>query len=379
MRESDHRLAEAKATPIADVAARLELSNLRRAGVELVGPCPQCGGRDRFGINTHTGLFQCRKDCGQHAKGDQVALVQHCLGIDFRAALDWLCGPAQGLSDAERAERQRKAEKAKADAATIAARERESSIRRARDIWFAARPAEGTVVRDYLTRRGIIADRLDKIPQTIRFEPDARYMVPLDGPRREYRTLHMGPAMVAAVVDGSGRVTAVHRTWLDLSQPKGKLVLPDPRKDGEFLPSKKVLGSKKGAAIRLWAPRDSTTMVMAEGIETTLSAMISDPLPRPIAYWCGVDLGNMAGRRKLTGKGMKYAGIPDMDDTDAWVPPVWVKHLIFVQDGDSDPKLTRAKLEAGLRRAMVRNPGLRAQIVHAGEGRDLNDILMVTE
>jgi aconitate hydratase len=45
--------------------------------------------------------------------------------------------------------------------------------------------------------------------------------------------------------------------------------------------------------------------------------------------------------------------------------------VIYVQDGDSDPKLTRAKLVAGLRRAMLLRPGLRAQIVHAGAGVDL--------
>jgi hypothetical protein len=65
-----------------------------------------------------------------------------------------------------------------------------------------------------------------------------------------------------------------------------------------------------------------------------------------------------------------------MDDSEAWLPPVWVKTLIFVQDGDSDPKLTRSKLLAGLRRAKIKRPGLRGYIVHAGDGRDLNDILM---
>ena len=375
MRETDHRLTEAKSMPIADVAARLDLSNLRRAGVELVGPCPQCGGSDRFGINTRTGLFQCRKDCGPCAKGDQIALVRHVLGMDFPAALDWLCGPAQGLTDAERAERARKAAKARAENEAIAARERAKSIQRAREIWSLTRDAEGTAVRDYLTRRGIPVDMLPQMPKALRFDPQARYVHPSPGSRGEFEVLHVGPAMVAAVVGPDKRVTAVHRTWLDLDQPKGKMVLPNPHKDGDILPSKKVQGSKKGAIIPLYTPPGATRMVMAEGIETTLSAMIAEPMPRASAYWCGVDLGNMGGRRQ-GGQGLKYAGIPDMDDTDAWVPPVWVKHLVFVQDGDSDPRLTRAKLEAGLRRAKIINPDLRIQIAHAGEGRDLNDILM---
>jgi len=46
MGAADDRLALAKAVPIADVAARLDLAGLRRAGREIVGPCPRCGGDD---------------------------------------------------------------------------------------------------------------------------------------------------------------------------------------------------------------------------------------------------------------------------------------------------------------------------------------------
>ncbi|AGT09701.1 DUF7146 domain-containing protein [Paracoccus aminophilus] len=371
----DHRLAEARAMAIADVIARLEIVNLVRAGGEMVGPCPNCGGRDRFGVNPQKNIFQCRKDCSPHAKGDQIALVQLALGVDFRAALDWLCGPAQGLSDAEREDRRRKAEAARERQASIGAREREKTIKAARDIWFASKDAEGSLVRDYLCRRGIPAALLSSIPQTVRFQPDAKYVHPIPGERSKWQTLHVGPAMICAVVDAGNRVTAVHRTWIDLDQAKGKLILSNPAKPEETLPSKKVLGSKKGGAIRLTGQRNATTMIMAEGVETTLSALIAERQPRQAAYWCGVDLGNMSGLRER-GPGKKYAGLPDMTDSDAFAPPSWVKRLVFVQDGDSDPRLTRAQLEAGLRRAMIKNPGLKGQIVHAGAGRDLNDILM---
>lgn len=371
----DHRLAEAKAMPVSEVVARLELANLVRTGGELVGPCPQCGGRDRFSVNLQNGMFQCRKECGPHAKGDQIALVMHTMGMDFRAALDWLCGPAEGLSDAERAVRRAKADAARRKNDAQAQRMREDSIRAARDIWFSAQPAEGTAVRDYLTRRGIDPALLPALPPVIRFDPAARYTIPVEGERSKWQTIHTGPAMVCAVVDASNRVTAVHRTWIDLTSPKGKLVLDDPRKPGDTLPAKKVLGSKKGGAIRFASPRSSDTMIMAEGVETTLSAMIAEVAPGRAVYWCGVDLGNMAGRAQR-GPGKKFAGLPDMEDSDAWVPPSWVRRLVFVQDGDSDPRLTRARLETGLRRAMLKRPGLKGAIVHAGEGRDLNDILM---
>lgn len=184
--------------------------------------------------------------------------------------------------------------------------------------------------------------------------------------------------MLAAISDASGAVTGVHRTWIDLGQPKGKVVIPHPFKAGEMVASKKVYGSKKGGAIRIHTPRDAEAMVMAEGIETTLSAMVARALPGA-AYWAGVDLGNMAGARRL-GPGLKYEGLPDLTDRDAFVPPAWVKRLVFVQDGDSEPKLTRAKLLSGLRRAKAHAKAdrriLTATIARAPEGLDMNDLLM---
>jgi hypothetical protein len=180
--------------------------------------------------------------------------------------------------------------------------------------------------------------------------------------------------MLAAIQGADNRFCAVHRTWLDLDQPKGKAVITDPV-TGEVLQAKKVLGAKKGGAIRL-SRGDGSVLVMGEGIETSLTACVAGAVAGA-SYWAGVDLGNMAGSRVLRGEGMRYAGIPDLDDADAFLPPPWVKHLIFIQDGDSEPRLTRAKLVAGLRRARAKVPGLeRVSIAHAGEGRDLNDVLM---
>jgi hypothetical protein len=112
---------------------------------------------------------------------------------------------------------------------------------------------------------------------------------------------------------------------------------------------------------------------MGEGIETTLTAFAVNAVPNA-AYWAGVDLGNMAGHM-LKVEGVRYSGLPDMSDEKAFVPPQWVKRLIFIQDGDSEPNMTLAKLECGLRRAMELRPGLVGQIVSAGSGVDLNDVL----
>lgn len=363
----DPRRAEALAKSITDVADQLELKGLRRAGVEMVGPCPQCGGDDRFGINPRKGVFGCRK-CG--AKGDVIGLVMHVRQVGFPEALNWLCGPRQEISAEERAQREKAAEENRQAREADAELYRRAAIADARRIWTQGVAAEDTPVRDYLTRRGIARGLYPALAPALRFHPALPYMTG-DG-RGGWRQVHCGPAMLAAVQGPDGRFCAVHRTWIDPDQPKGKAVITDPV-TGEVLQAKKVLGAKKGGAIRLFAG-DAPVLIMGEGIETTLSACVAAPVV-DASYWAGVDLGNMAGQRQL-GRGQRFEGIPDLGDAAAFVPPPFVQRLIYVQDGDSDPKLTRAKLVAGLRRAMLLRPGLTAQIVHAGAGVDLNDVLL---
>lgn len=368
--DSDHRLAEAKAKPIKDVADSLGILGLVRAGREWTGPCPGpgCGGRDRFWLNTAKNRFGCRI-CG--ARGDQVRLVEFVRGIDFLPALDWLCGPKQELSAAELAERERRSEENRARQARKAETYRSAAIAAARAIWKETVPAEGTPVREYLTRRGIPAERYPHLPSGIRYHPACRYMVEAAAGWRE---IHRGPAMIASIQSADGKGTAVHRTWIDLDRPNGKAVITDPE-TGAAMKSKKTLGAKKGGAIRLSGPwAEAPVMVMGEGIETTLSALVTG-IPPGAVYWCGIDLGNISGNRVM-GQGQKFAGIPDLDDREAFVPPAWVRELILIRDGDSEPKSTQARLLAGARRAMALRPGLRARIVPVPAGRDLNDVLM---
>jgi DNA primase len=53
-------------------------------GHEHCGPCPVCGGTDRFSINTKKQVFYCRV-C--NVGGDVIALVQHIDGCDFKTAI----------------------------------------------------------------------------------------------------------------------------------------------------------------------------------------------------------------------------------------------------------------------------------------------------
>jgi phage/plasmid primase-like uncharacterized protein len=57
-------------------------------GAELVGPCPRCGGRDRFQISLRKRLFLCRGT----AAGDVIDLVRHIDDCSFAAAVETLTG-----------------------------------------------------------------------------------------------------------------------------------------------------------------------------------------------------------------------------------------------------------------------------------------------
>ena len=60
-----------------------------RGKIDRCGPCPVCGGIDRFAINTRKQIFNCR-GCG--GSGDAIALVQHIEGCSFKAAVEKLMG-----------------------------------------------------------------------------------------------------------------------------------------------------------------------------------------------------------------------------------------------------------------------------------------------
>jgi phage/plasmid primase-like uncharacterized protein len=76
-------IARARAVRIAHEIHRRGL-RLRRCGHELVGPCPVCGGRDRFAVHVTKNTFVCRR-CP--AGGGVIDLVMHLDGVGFAAAV----------------------------------------------------------------------------------------------------------------------------------------------------------------------------------------------------------------------------------------------------------------------------------------------------
>jgi hypothetical protein len=51
-----------------------------------VGPCPKCGGEDRFSINARKQLWNCRRCKPDNIAGDVIGFVMWCDEVDFIAA-----------------------------------------------------------------------------------------------------------------------------------------------------------------------------------------------------------------------------------------------------------------------------------------------------
>ncbi|MEW5704346.1 MAG: toprim domain-containing protein [Pseudomonadota bacterium] len=120
----------------------------------------------------------------------------------------------------------------------------------ARRLFRAGRPVAGTQAEAYLRARGITA-RLDW--PSLRFHSALWYRSDRDAARESW------PGLLAAVTDADGRITGVHRTWLDRQCPE-KAPLADPRR---------ALGQLLGNGVRFGRAID--VLAAGEGIETMLA------------------------------------------------------------------------------------------------------------
>jgi predicted P-loop ATPase len=87
--EFDAWVAKARGVKIENEIARRSIPLKANGAADRCGPCPKCGGTDRFSINTKKAVWNCR-NCGKG--GDVIALVQHLDGVEFIAACETLTG-----------------------------------------------------------------------------------------------------------------------------------------------------------------------------------------------------------------------------------------------------------------------------------------------
>lgn len=241
------------------------------------GPCPICGGKDRFRFDDKDGrgTYYCSQ-CPQRS-GDGVSLLQILHGWEFLqtvAEIEKIIGKVgtEGSSKNDKpsvpTEAETKAEK----------------FRQATVYWKSgAFIVTGDPVDQYLRRR------LGPYPvlRAVRTIP----ATPFGG-----RTI---PAMVSAFVDIHGDLAGIQRTFLTADGRKAEGLDADRWNTGSL---------PEGGAVRLFRPT-SKTLGIAEGVETALSAWQL----YNVETWAALN----AGRLEL------------------WQPPEGVSEIVVFGDNDA--------------------------------------------
>jgi phage/plasmid primase-like uncharacterized protein len=263
-------IAAARAVRIEDEIARRAFR--LRGRVERFGPCPVCGGRDRFSVNTKKQVWNCR---GCEKGGDVIEMVRHFDGVEFAEAIRTLTGIIDLDRQSSAPDPARLAEARAKDEAR--ARDELDDVRqrmaKARSIWQEATPTiEGTLVEVYLR----VHRRLD-LPDNI-----SGSVLRFHG-KCPFGTAHYA-CMVALVRNViSDRELSVHRTAL---RPDGSPLKLDGRT------ARLSLGLIGGGAIKISDTAAVTTgLTIGEGLETTLAGMMAPTWYRPA--WSLIDSGNL--------------------------------------------------------------------------------------
>jgi putative DNA primase/helicase len=263
------------------------------------GPCPMCGGTDRFRFDDKDGrgTWYC-SHCGA---GDGFTMLRVLNGWDFtRAAkeVDAIMGTVQaGRIRAERTT--------------------ESKVQALRKVWSESRAVtRGDPVWMYLNRRTDIQD----VPPELRFHPGLKHS---DG--------GVHPCMLAMMRYPDGKAASIHRTYLTEGGEKAAVSQVKKFMAGHPLQTASVRLSDVRACIGI-----------AEGVETALAASLRFQMPVWAATnavlleaWAppeGVEHVLVAGdndlsytgqsaafalARRLTGKGLTVdVWIPEAVDTD---------------------------------------------------------------
>jgi phage/plasmid primase-like uncharacterized protein len=257
---------------------------LKRVGRELVGPCPACGGVDRFAVNVAKQIWNCR---GCAKGGDVIDLVRHIDSVDFTTAVATLTGEKPRRTPVRTTPKQTNGHNGASDY------ERRQHAKAAW-LWRQRQPIVGSIAETYLRQaRGYHGP----LPPTLGFLP-------------AHKDYH--PAMVAAfgIADAPHDVDAVHLTLLK-SDGTGKADVAKP---------KLFVGRPLGRPIVLAPISDTLALAITEGIEDGMSVRaaldlgvwaagssgrmpaLAAAIPRyveTVTIWAHADAAGRNGARKL--------------------------------------------------------------------------------
>jgi hypothetical protein len=331
-------LDRARGVSIAEGSARLGFKLPH--GREHQGPCPRCGGNDRFSINPKKNVWNCRH-CG--GGGDAISLVKHVRGVDFRGAVEFLTGER----DLDPAPQPRPAPQPAED-------DEPRRIAGARNIWRATRDANGSVVDSYMRARGF--DPIDdRDALTIRFAPDFRMKL-------KDHTRATAPAMVCAIRDIRAVLDRLARERGGLAEAEARVLsdeelivgihataLLDDGSGKRFGgDSRRVHGVTRNAGVLLgdaWGPHYGSGVTLVEGIEDARAALA---LGAGTAIACG-----------------SAGAIGRFDPIPA------IQHVVFALEND-ESGTSEKEIRKAVGRWRERTPDVR--VIRSTLGKDLADI-----
>jgi phage/plasmid primase-like uncharacterized protein len=246
----DRYRADACSADILAVAQTLG-ARLKKVGAnEYAGPCPRCGGTDRFSINTKKRVYNCR---GAGEGGDVIAMVRYVTGCSFIEACELITGDPRPDHSCHESPTQCVARQAPEPAAPPRADERGLGL------WRRAAPEIDQTPADlYLRERGFAPP----YPGTLRYLPCAA-----EHPHALIAAFGLPDEPEPGLLwMPDAAVRAVHLTRLD---PTGMSRLKSD--------SARIIVGQNGLGFPVAvAPiNDGLGLVIAEGIENALSLGLS--------------------------------------------------------------------------------------------------------
>lgn len=289
------------------------------------GPCPACGGKDRYRFDNKDGrgTYFC-SGCGF---GDGFTLLEKVHGWHFKESANFIREFFGGTTTTLTVVPPK---------APVDDKEEKAKIRRTL-IWTwkgAKAVTPGDPVWKYLVQTRKLP--LTKVPSGIRFHPGLKYF---DEDMKEVGTF---PVMLTVVRDAAGKAVGLHRTYLTSDGQKAPVNEP-----------KKLMKTcgLHGGAIRL--SRVGRKLAVAEGIETAFAVMAISKLP----CWATVSATLMP---------------------NVVIPPEVEEVTIFADNDIPDKKGRRAGQDAAKALAeRLRAEGKKVQVVIPSQpGTDFHDVYL---
>jgi hypothetical protein len=216
-------VSRARAADLLSTVKALGGAGLKRVSAsELTGPCPKCGGRDRFAVNVKRKIWNCR-GCGRG--GGPIDLVMNTNNVDFLVAVAFLACESTPPKPAR--------------VRPAASPDNGDNQEKALALWREGVDPHGTRVEIYLLGRELKLDHR-VAGEVLRWHPRTRAMLAL------FRSTQ------------TGRPQALSRTFFD--------------RDGKKL-ERRFLGPVWGAAVMLDAFDEVLgSLHVCEGVETGMAA-----------------------------------------------------------------------------------------------------------